>query len=60
MRTSVLGGEELGTWLGHWVTMPELFIDQCGWVGFVGWEKKKKINDKFISGEAGVINAGVC
>lgn len=56
-RASVLGGEELGTWLGHRVTMPALFIDRCGWVGFVGWGKKK---DKFISGEAGVISAGIC
>lgn len=55
----MLGGEELGTCLGHWVTVPALFIDQCGWVGFMGWGKKKKIKDKFISGEAGVINAGV-
>lgn len=42
VRTSVLGGEELGTWLGHWVTMPVLLMDRCGWVDFVGWGKKKK------------------
>lgn len=42
MRTSVLGGEELGTRLGHQVTMSVLFIEQCGWVGIVGWEERKK------------------
>lgn len=31
------------------------------WMGwFCGLGKKKKNKDKFISGEAGVINAGVC
>lgn len=56
MRTSVLGGEELVTWLEHRVTMPVLFIERCGWVGIVGWEERKKTTT--ISGEAGVMNAG--
>lgn len=46
MRTSVLGGEELGTRLGHRVTMSVLFIEQCGWVGIVGWEERKKKNNE--------------
>lgn len=41
------GEEELGTWLGHRVAMPVLFIEQCGWVGFVGWEKKNQKRSSF-------------